>query len=77
MMTVASRIQPSSDEGSGDHLASGLNNLLEQIEPGFRKPLGRSTLAQHIAEAGVKHPAIVHAGTRAKAVSQSELIHVL
>ena len=35
------------------------------------------TIAQHIAEIVVRHPAIAHAGTRAKAVSQSDLLRVL
>lgn len=87
----------------GRNLASGLQNLLRQIEPEFRKPLAtlaeskptaggssqqnepdsrehaaaKTTIAQHIAEIVVRHPAIAHAGTRAKAVSQSELLRVL
>jgi hypothetical protein len=61
----------------GRNLALGLKNLLDQIEPELRKPLGGSTIAQHIAEVVVKHPAVAHAGTRAKAISQSELIRVL
>jgi hypothetical protein len=36
-----------------------------------------STIAQHIAEVAVRHPAIAHTKTRAKAVSQSELISIL
>lgn len=35
------------------------------------------TLARHIAEIVVRHPAIAHAGTRAKAVSQSDLVRIL
>jgi hypothetical protein len=79
----------------GRNLASGLQNLLRQIEPDFRNPLRQETttpqtksdsgkqqnqwptIAQQIAEVVVRHPAIAHAGTRAKAVSQSELIRVL
>ena len=120
----------------GRNLASGLENLLRQIEPEFRKqlrevtlemrksttdspgpPIQESknaqqtqnqgspitqqtqsalpgpqdkkpasaqhaydqslTLARHIAEIVVRHPAIAHAGTRAKAVSQSDLVRVL
>jgi hypothetical protein len=62
----------------GRNLARGLANLLSQIEPEFRKELpDGSTIAQHIASVVVMHPAIAHAGTRAKAVSQSELIAVL
>jgi hypothetical protein len=62
----------------GRNLASGLQNLLRQIEPGFREELpDGSTVAEHIANVVVKHPAIAHAGTRAKAVSKSELIAVL
>jgi hypothetical protein len=78
------------------NLASGLENLVRQIEPEFRKQLHQvpstmqqtqtsspdqqthgPTIAQHIAETVVRHPAIAHAGTRAKAVSQSDLIRVL
>jgi hypothetical protein len=62
----------------GRNLAWGLQNLLRQIEPAFRVKLpDGSTIAEHIAEVVVKHPAIAHAGTRAKAVSKSELIGVL
>jgi len=62
----------------GRNLASGLSNLFRQIEPQFREKLpDGSTIAQHIANVVVRHPAIAHAGTRAKAVSQSELISVL
>src|SRR5580658_6847472 len=80
----------------GRNLASGLENLVRQIEPEFRKQLHQApstmhqtqtgspdqqnygpTIAQHIAEIVVRHPAIAHAGTRAKAVSQSDLIRVL
>jgi len=62
----------------GRNLASGLENLLRQIEPEFREKLpDGSTIAQHIGEVVVKHPAIAHAGTRAKAVAKSELIGVL
>jgi len=80
----------------GRNLASGLENLLRQIEPEFRNPLHQKplttqqtqtgpentqdqgpTIAQHIAQIVVRHPAIAHAGTRAKAVSQSDLIRVL
>jgi hypothetical protein len=79
----------------GRNLASGLQNLLRQIEPDFRNLLHQETtrqqtepdsgeqqnqgptIAQHIAQVVVRHPAIAHAGTRAKAVSQSELIRVL
>jgi len=61
----------------GRNLALGLKNLLEQIEPEFRQAVGGSTIAERLAAAIVKHPAIAHAGTRAKAVSQSELIKVL
>jgi len=60
------------------NLATGLQNLLRQIEPDFRELLPQgSTIAKHIAETVVRHPAIAHAGTRAKAVSQSDLIRVL
>jgi hypothetical protein len=62
----------------GRNLASGLQNLLQQIEPEFRKPLADgSTIAKHLAAIVVRHPAIAHAGTRAKAVSQGELVRVL
>jgi len=62
----------------GRNLASGLANLLNQIEPDLRAKLGRkSTIAEHIANAVVRHPAIAHAGTRAKALSQGELVRVL
>jgi hypothetical protein len=98
----------------GRNLAAGLDNLLRQIEPEFRKQLREvelemhktttdspgtlttpsgpqnqepasaqptqdqsTTLARHIAEIVVRHPAIAHAGTRAKAVSQSDLVRVL
>jgi len=62
----------------GRNLASGLRNLLHQIEPEFRNRLRQGpTIAQHIAETVVRHPAIAHAGTRAKAVSESDLIRVL
>lgn len=72
----------------GRNLALGLQNLLQQIEPEFRALLYQkdahgqivnsdTTIAQHVAEVVVRHPAIAHAGTRAKAVSQSELIRVL
>ena len=62
----------------GRNLASGLGNLLQQMEPQFRAKLpDGSTIAQHIADVVVRHPAIAHAGTRAKAVSQSELVSVL
>jgi hypothetical protein len=59
------------------NLATGLQNLLRQIEPDFRELLPQgSTIAKHIAETVFRHPAIAHAGTRAKAVSQSDLIRV-
>jgi hypothetical protein len=62
----------------GRNLASGLSNLLNQIEPEFRvKMSDGTTFARYIADVVVKHPAIAHAGTRAKAVSQSELVRVL
>jgi len=80
----------------GRNLASGLENLVRQIEPEFRKQLHQvspitqqtqagspwqqvhgPTIAEHRAEIVVRHPAIAHAGTRAKAVSQSDLIRVL
>jgi hypothetical protein len=62
----------------GRNLASGLSNLLRQIEPEFRQRVpGRATMGEYIADVVVSHPAIAHAGTRAKAVSQSELISVL
>lgn len=62
----------------GRNLASGLGNLLHQIEPELRKKLpDGSTVAEHIAKAVVKHPAIAHAGTRAKAISRDELVRVL
>ena len=62
----------------GRNLASGLGNLLHQIEPAFRNKLpDGSTIAQHIAGVVVRHPAIAHAGTRAKAISQDELVRVL
>jgi hypothetical protein len=62
----------------GRNLASGLENLLRQIEPEYRKKLpDGSTVAEHIAGVVVKHPAIAHAGTRAKAVGKNELIAVL
>lgn len=62
----------------GRNLASGLSNLLHQIEPELRIKLADgSTVADHIADAVVKHPAIAHAGTRAKAISQDELVRVL
>jgi hypothetical protein len=82
----------------GRNLASGLQNLLRQIDPNFRDPLHSEaqpanapqnkpsflqklrqgpTIAEHIAEIVVRHPAIAHAGTRAKAVSQADLIRVL
>jgi hypothetical protein len=62
----------------GRNLAAGLENLLRQIEPSLRDALpDGSTIAQHIAEVAVRHPAIAHTKTRAKAVSQSELICIL
>src|SRR5580704_617661 len=62
----------------GRNLASGLSNLLNQIEPEFRlKMSDGTTFARYIADVVVKHPAIAHAGTRAKAVSQNELVRVL
>jgi hypothetical protein len=62
----------------GRNLASGLENLLRQIEPSLRETLpDGSTIAQHIAEVAVRHPAIAHTQTRAKAVSQSELVSIL
>jgi len=52
---------------------------MSQIDPEFREKLpdGSSTIAQHIAQVVVKHPAIAHAGTRAKAVGKGELMTVL
>jgi hypothetical protein len=62
----------------GRNLASGLENLLRQVEPSLRASLpDGSTLARHIAEVAVRHPAIAHTKTRAKAVSQSELLSIL
>ena len=62
----------------GKNLAKGLENLLRQIGPSLRVPLnGGPSMAQHIAETVVRHPAIAHTQTRAKAVSQSELISIL
>jgi hypothetical protein len=62
----------------GRNLATGLENLLRQIEPSLREALPNgTTIAQHIAEVAVTHPAIAHTKTRAKAVSQSELVSIL
>ena len=62
----------------GRNLATGLENLLKQVEPSLRSSLlDGSTMAQNIAEVVVKHPAIAHTQTRAKAVSQSELLSIL
>lgn len=62
----------------GRNLASGLANLLHQIEPSLRdKFRANSTVAEYIANVVVKHPAIAHAGTRAKAIGESELVSVL
>lgn len=62
----------------GKNLAKGLENLLRQIGPSLRVSLnGGPSIAQHIAEAVVRHPAIAHTQTRAKAVSQGELISIL
>ncbi len=62
----------------GRNLASGLGNLFHQIEPEFREKLtGGSTIAEYLAEIVVKHPAVAHAGTRAKAISHEELVCVL
>ena len=48
----------------GRNLASGLANLLHQIEPSLRdKFRANSTVAEYIANVVVKHPAIAHAGT--------------
>ncbi len=62
----------------GRNLASGLGNLFHQVEPAFRQKLvGGSTIAEYLAEIVVKHPAVAHAGTRAKAISHGELMRVL
>jgi hypothetical protein len=62
----------------GRNLASGLANLLHQIEPDLRDKLpDGSSISDYLAGVVVKHPAIAHAGTRAKAISQSELVSVL
>jgi hypothetical protein len=37
----------------------------------------RSTIAEYLADIVVKHPAVAHAGTRAKAISYEELVCVL
>lgn len=78
IVTAAVQVISALTDLRGRNLASGLANLLNQIEPDLRAELGRkSTIAEHIANAVVRHPAIAHAGTRAKAVSQSELVSVL
>jgi hypothetical protein len=77
-MTAIVQIISALTDLRGRNLTSGLQNLLRLIEPEFRKPLpDGSKIADHIAEAVVRHPAIAHAGTRAKAVSQSELPLIL
>jgi hypothetical protein len=62
----------------GRNLASGLANLMHQIGPELRDKLpDGSTMAEYVADIVVKHPAVAHAGTRAKAISQEELVRVL
>ncbi|HKW35258.1 MAG TPA: hypothetical protein VJN92_19760 [Candidatus Acidoferrum sp.] len=78
MVTAAVQMISALMDLRGRNLAWGLENLLKQVEPEFRGKLpDGSTIAEHIAQVVVKHPAIAHAGTRAKAVSKSELIGVL
>jgi len=79
MVTAAVQVVTALTDLRGRNLASGLENLMSQIDPEFREKLpdGSSTIAQHIAQVVVKHPAIAHAGTRAKAVGKGELMTVL
>ena len=83
MITAVVQVISALTDLRGRNLAAGLANLLRQIDPEFRKRITvgarmeEMTIAQHIANVVVMHPAIAHAGTRAKAVSQSELIRVL
>lgn len=78
VVTAAVQMVSALTDLRGRNLASGLENLLRQIEPEFREELpDGSTIAEHVAQVVVRHPAVAHAGTRAKAVSKSELIAVL
>ncbi len=55
IVTAAVQVVSALTDLRGRNLASGLQNLLRQIEPEFRKKLpDGSTVAEHIAEVVVK-----------------------